>query len=223
MELRNMFRIVRQWWWLVAIPVVIVGVYTLLTLDHPAPQYQVVMRFAAGTEPAGLSIDYDRYYPWLASEYVARGLAEVAESGSFAGAVSERLVTQGLDVAASAIQGRIISDYLQSVFVIYITWQNADQIVPLAEAVTLELTQNAAAYYPQIKDVGIAARRLDAPNPMQLSPSLRAQLLSPSLKLAVALAAGLGLAFLAHYLDPSVREPADLKDTGLPILGRIPR
>ena len=36
----------------------------------------VAMRFAAGTEPAGLSEDYDRYYPWATSEYIANGLAD---------------------------------------------------------------------------------------------------------------------------------------------------
>ena len=45
----------------------------------------------------------------------------------------------------------------------------------------------------------------------------------PVILLALALAAGIMLAALAHYLDPVVRERRDLEQTGLPVLAAIPR
>lgn len=223
MELRQMFKVGLRWWWLIVLPVVVVGAYVGLTYRRPALAYQVVLRFAAGSDPAGLSVDYDRYYPWLTSEYIANGLADVARTGAFAEAVQARLAGQGLTVAAGAVQGAINSDNTQSIFVIYLTWPDAAQLTMLAEAVSAELTTNGAAYFPQMQGVGILARRLDAPQPVPVAPSLRVQLLGPGLRLLLALAVGGALALLAHYLDPMVWERAEVEALGVPIVGSIPR
>ena len=39
----------------------------------------------------------------------------------------------------------------------------------------------------------------------------------------IALAAGIGLAFLAHYLDDLIRSREDLDGLGLPVIGESPR
>lgn len=222
MELRQLMKIGLRWWWLIILPVLGVGLYSGFTYHRPAPTYQVVLRFAAGSDPAGLSVDYDRYYPWLTSEYIANGLADVARTGAFAEAVQARLAEQGLAVTAGAVQDALSSDNTQSIFVIYLTWPDAAQLPMLAEAVSAELTTNGAAYFPQMQGVGILARRLDAPQPVLVAPSLRAQLLGPGLRLLLALVVGLALAFLAHYLDPTVRESAEIEALGVPIVGAIP-
>ena len=223
MELRQMYKILLRWWWLVAIPVFVVAAYVGLTYHPPATNYQVVMRFATGTAPAGLSQEYDRYYPWLTSEYIANGLADIAVTGAFAEAITARLAEQGIVVAPAAVQGAIISDNAQSVFVIYLTWPDPAQIVDVAEAITTELTENGAAYFPQLAALGNVARRLDSPTPVPLTPGLRAQLLGPGLRLLLAVAAGVGLAFLAHTLDPTVQEKADVEALGIRVLTSIPR
>ncbi|MFP4343176.1 MAG: hypothetical protein ACLFU8_00655 [Anaerolineales bacterium] len=220
MELRQMLKVSFRWAWLIAIPVVVALGYVALTYRPPGVSYQVVMRFAAGTAPAGLSLDYDRYYPWLTSEYIANGLADVAETGAFAQTVAERLAAEGVAIPPTSIRGAIVTDNAQSIIVVYLTWPDPEQIVPLADAVTAELELGGATYYPQLADVGIAARRLDEPVPVPLAPSLRAQLLGPGLKILLAGGVGAGLAFLAHYLDPLVRERQELD---LPLLGAIPR
>ncbi|MBN1874457.1 MAG: hypothetical protein JXA33_09530 [Anaerolineae bacterium] len=223
MELQLMFKILMRWWWLVVIPVIVVIAITAFTYHSPPLNYQVVMRFSTGGEPAGQSEDYDRYYAWLSSEYIANGLADIAQTGAFATAVAQRLNQQGLNITPAAIQAAIVSDNAQSVFVIYITWTNPEQLITLAEAISDELTENGAAYYPQIGDIGITARRVDTPTPIPLPLSLKAQLLGPLLRLTLAMAVGLGLAFLAHYLDPFVREPENLQALEIPILVNIPR
>jgi capsular polysaccharide biosynthesis protein len=223
MDLRKMIKVLLRWWWLVLLPVVVVAAYVGLTYQPPATTYQIVMRYAAGTEPAGLSLDYDRYYPWLTSEYVANGLADVAETRVFADAVVARLAEAGQAVQPGAVQGAIVTDNAQSILVVYLTWSDAVQIVPIAEAITEELTKNGAAYYPQMAAVGPVVRLLDPPEPRPLAPSLRAQLLGPGLRLMLAVAVGLGLAFLAHYLDPTVRERAEIEAHGVIVRGVIPR
>jgi capsular polysaccharide biosynthesis protein len=223
MRLRTYLKILLRRWWLVAAPVAVVALYLLVTYARPGTTYQVVMRFSAGTEPAGLSEDYDRYYPWLTSEYVANGLADVAETGAFAQAVAARTREAGASISADAIQHSIVTDNAQSILVVYLTWPDPDQIVPLAEAVTAELVENGAAYYPQLEGVGPAVQRLDDPVPVPLPPGLRAQLLGPAIRLGLAFAVGVALALLWHYLDPTVREGAELEALGVSVLAHIPR
>jgi len=223
MELKIYWKILLRRWWLVVAPVAVVAIYVAATYTPPAPVYQVVMRFAAGTKPAGLSEDYDRYYPWLASEYIANGLADVAETGAFAQAVASRLTEAGLEVAPAAIQSAIVTDNAQSILVVYLTWPDAEQIVAVAEAITAELTGNGATYFPQLEGVEPAVRLLDTPAPVSLPPGLRTQLMGPAIKIGLAFVVGVALALLWHYLDPTVREAAELEELGVDVLAEIPR
>jgi len=222
MELRIYWKILIRRWWLVVAPVVVVAFYVAATYTPPGPVYQVVMRFAAGTKLAGLSEDYDRYYPWLTSEYIANGLADVAESGVFAQAVASRLAEAGYEVAPGAIQPAIVTDNAQSILVVYLTWPDAEQIVAVAEAITAELTGNGAAYFPQLEGVEPAVRPVDVPMPVMLPPGLRTQLMGPAVKIGLALVVGVALALLWHYLDPTVHEAAELEALGLDVLAEIP-
>ncbi|MBU0704751.1 MAG: hypothetical protein KKC18_12895, partial [Chloroflexi bacterium] len=204
----------------VVVPVLVVAAYAAAAYVPPSPVYQAVMRFAAGTKPAGLSEDYDRYYPWLTSEYVANGLADVAETGIFAQAVAARLGEPNL---AASIQPAIVTDNAQSILVVYLTWPDAEQIVAVAEAITAELTENGAAYFPQLTDIEPGVRLLDAPAPVPLAPGLRTQLMGPAIRIGLAFVVGVSLALLWHYLDPTVRETAELERLGLGVLAEIPR
>lgn len=223
MELRVYAKILLRRWWLVVAPVAVVAVAVAVSYAPPPIAYQVVMRFSAGTEPAGLSLDYDRYYPWQTSEYIADAMADAAETGVFAQAVGARLDQLGYDVSASDIQGAIVTDNGRSIMVVYLTWLDPDQIVAVAESVADELVENSAAYYPQLENLEPALRPLDDPVPTPLPPSLRAQLTGPVIKLALALFIGVGLAFLWHYLDPTVWEREELEELGWNVLARIPR
>lgn len=226
MELRRLIRILLRRWWLVAAPVLVVLAHLAVTYRPPPTAYQVVMRFATGTTPAGLSVDYDRYYAWLTSEYIANGLADIARTRAFAEAVTARLAGEGLIVDAAAIQGAIVTDNAQSILVVYLTWPDPQGAVAVARAVAAELTGNGAAYFPQIprpEEVGAVARLLDEPVAVPLPPGLRAQLLGPAIRLILALGAGVGLALIGHYLDPTVREEEELEAMGVRVLARIPK
>lgn len=222
MEFKHMLKILLRWWWLAVIPVLIVSVYVTLTFQHPPMSYQIIMRFMAGGEPtATLSVDYDRYHAWLSSEYIARGLANIAKTGEFAKAVTQRLFEDGLDTPSNAFG--IASDYAESVLVIYLTSGNREAIVPIANAISDELTQNGPAYFPQMGGIGTIARQVDEPVPTAMPPSLKAQLLGPALRVALAGGIGLGLVFLAHYLDPMTREPSEIEASGIPVVASIPK
>jgi succinoglycan biosynthesis transport protein ExoP len=223
MELRTYWKVLTRRWWLVVAPVLVVLAQTVITYRPPTMTYQVVMRFAAGTQAAGLSEDYDRYYPWVTSEYIAKNMADVAETGVFAQAVASRLAKTGHQVPPGTIQPAIATDSAKSIFVVYLTWPDAEQIVAVAEAITAELTGNGAAYFPQLEGVEPAVRPVDVPTPVPLPPGLRAQLMGPTVKIGLALVVGVALALLWHYLDPTVHESAELEALGLVVLTEIPR
>jgi capsular polysaccharide biosynthesis protein len=223
MELRTYWKILIRRWWLIAAPVLVVTLYVAVTYVPPGPIYQVVVRYAAGTNPAGLSEDYDRYYPWLTSEYVANGLADVAVTGAFAQAVSSRLVEAGYEISSGDIQRAIVTDNAQSILVVYLTWRNAEQIVVVADAITAELTENGAAYFPQLEGIEPGVRLLDLPTPTSLPPGLRSQLMGPAIRIGLALVIGIGLALLWHYLDPTIREATELENLEINVLAEIPR
>ncbi len=226
MELCAFIRILLRRWWLVVAPVLVVLAHLVVTYRPPPTTYQVVMRFAAGTTPAGLSVDYDRYYAWLTSEYIANGLADIARTRAFAEAVAARLAEVGLNVDAGAIQGAIVTDNAQSIMVVYLAWPDPQQAVTVAQAVAREITENGTAYFPQIprpEEVGPVARLLDAPVPAPLPPGLRSQLLGPAIRLTLALGVGVALALVWHYQDPTVRDAAELEAMGIQVLVRIPR
>ncbi|MCA9976965.1 MAG: hypothetical protein KC413_14490, partial [Anaerolineales bacterium] len=88
-------------------------------------------------------------------------------------------------------------------------------------AITVLVTQNAAAL-PQLGGETAVIVPLDEPIVNQVSAGLRAQLDLP-LRVILALGAGVGLALLVEYLDPTVRTRAQVEELGLPILGDIPR
>ena len=63
---------------------------------------------------------------------------------------------------------------------------------------------------------------LDEPVINQIPAGFRATLDLP-LRLVLAVGAGLGLAFLADYMDPTVRDRRELEAIGLDVLAEIPR
>jgi capsular polysaccharide biosynthesis protein len=223
MELKTYWRILIRRWWLVVVPVAVVALYTVVTYTAPAPTYQVVMRFAAGTKPVGLSEDYDRYYAWATSEYIANGLADAAMGEVFAREVASRLGGMGLDAKPADIQPRIVTDSDQSILVVYLLWPDSEQSVVVSEAIATELGENGATYFPQLEGVEPAVRLLDTPTPVPIAPGLRSQLMGPATKIGLALVVGIALALLWHYLDPTVHEAQELESMGLQVLGEMPR
>lgn len=223
--LRAYARIFLRRWWMIVLPVAAMLALTLAT-SRPAGgvSYQTVMRFSAGlpAEDNPNVFDYDRYYAWLTSEYAARGMGDVLRTGKFAEGVSARLKAGGADVPWQQIQGAITSDFKQSIVVVYLNWGVEAQIVPISNAIAQEITTNTGAYWPQMDGKTPAMRQLDSPVPAAIAPPLRSRFDLP-VRLLIALAAGLALAFASYALDPFIRERHQLERLGWDVLGEIPK
>jgi capsular polysaccharide biosynthesis protein len=226
MMLTDYVRIVVRRWWLVVLPLVPIALITWLTTPSAAPTtYVVTMTFAVGLPPEPLrdqAYNYDRHYNWLASEYVTQGFALIVGKGTFAENVARRLARQ--DVALRApLAGAIRSEYRSSVLVIYVSWPDAEQAAQIAQAVVDELNENYEAYWPQLKGAGASPVRLMDPIvPVATPAPLRNQLDLP-LRIALGLAAGIGLALLWHHYDPFIRERREIERLGFSIIAEIPQ
>lgn len=218
MELRQIGRILWRRWWLLVILLAVVLIVSLATYRPPAPVYRAAMRFAVGIEgsgPATAASGEGRSDAWLASEYLADDLSEVLRGGDFADRISQKV---GFAVPAGALfasrEHRIMS--------VSIDWPDRDQLQAIAEAVGAAVQDGGAEYFPQLAGIGAQAVLVDGPGISEVGRSLKDKLDLP-LRLFVALAAGVALAFLWDYLDDSVRDRAEAEALGAPVLGEIPR
>ena len=224
MEFRQLVRILLRRRWLVVLPALVLGAVAIVTYGPPQPTFAATMRFAVGYTPDPNSQSlYDRFYPaWLASEYIAGGLSDWARTGNFAEAVSEDLAVRNVDVPPAAVAASIVSDHTRSIVVLYFTGNDPALLQSIAESAARVLQTRNATVFPQNGPHGASVTPLDNPAVGAAPPSLRARL-ELSIRIGLAMAAGLVLALLAHYRDPMIRERSDVEALGLSIVGEIPK
>jgi capsular polysaccharide biosynthesis protein len=220
MELRLILKILLRHWWLVIVPPVLVGIITLITYQAPATAYATTLRFAVGYPPeANLASLYDRKYPaWLASEYIAGGLSDWAKTGDFAQAVA---ADAGAGLTPAEVAGSITSDHLRSIVVLYLNGSDTAKLTAIGTSAIKVLQTRNSQVFPQNGD-GATVTALDSVSIGAAPPSLRNRLDIP-IRVALGLALGVALAFIAHYFDPRVRDRNEVEALGLAIIGEIPK
>jgi capsular polysaccharide biosynthesis protein len=227
MELREYWHIIRRRWWLPVGLAVAVGLLTVVMqrpwLPRP-PSYTASMRFNVGVQPQRLSdaYTYDRYYTMLTSEYLVDDMGEIVRSQRFAEEVSHRLADQGIVVPAGAIGANTQPGKLHRILTVNVSWGDATQLKAIAEAVAATVTEGSAEFFSQFSAEEADIRLIDPPVISGVGRSAREQLDLP-LRIALALVAGVALAFLLHYLDDYVRERSDLEKLDIVVLGEVPR
>lgn len=211
--------ILRRRWPALILPALVIAAASLMTAPvTPPPTYAVTMRFAGGLPPERVSSStygFDGHYNWLASEYVTRALAQAVETGAFAANLSARLAAEKIVVPVGVVRSEYVASYLK----VTVSWADGPQAEAIARAVVAELTENAAAYWPQLADASASpVRLLDPPAAVATPAPLRSRFDLP-VRIALAVAAGLLAAFAWHALDPYVR---DARQIDLPMLAEAP-
>lgn len=224
MELRRYWTILRRYWLLALIPAAIVLALGLATWQPAPTVYNAGVRFIVGQPPGAAAAEQDeqRYYNWLASEYIVNGLTDWIRGGRFAQAVSDRLAAQGIDAPPGLIQGGLAVDNTRSLLTVSLTTGDPTLLPAMLNGVIAVLTEDNAAALPQLGGQRAVLTQLDEPVVNPIAPGIRGQLDLP-LRVGLALVAGLLLALLAHYLDPTVRDRAEVEGLGLPVLGQVPK
>jgi capsular polysaccharide biosynthesis protein len=226
MELRQLWNIVRRRWWLILLPSLAALAYAALSYVRTPPSggFTTAIRFTAA-EPADTDTqgyEDSSYYPWLASEYVVNALTDWSKTTSFAQEVSAVLAAQDVEIPASALQGRIAADNERSVMVLYLSWHDPEELAAIASAASQVLETRSGAYFPQVSAGGLRVVPLDEPAIAPVPPPLSSRF-DPIIRFGLGLAAGIALAFLFEYLDPTLRDRREVEAIGLHVLVEVPR
>jgi capsular polysaccharide biosynthesis protein len=224
MELRHYWKILKRRWLLVLIPAIIVLGIGLLTYQPPATVYNSGVRFIVGQLPAaGTELkDEQRYYNWLTSEYIVNGLTDWVQGGEFSAAVSDYLAKQGHEVPDHAVQAGLVADNARSMLTISLTYADPEMLAVMMDGVIAVLTSENAQALPQLGGETAILTQLDQPVVNPLPAGIGNQLDLP-LRIMLAMVAGVALAFLVEYLDPTIRDRQEAEGLGFNILGEIPR
>jgi capsular polysaccharide biosynthesis protein len=230
MELKQLWAVIVRWWWLIVIPTLVALALTLPSLRNvisPPPGYAVHIRFTASQPPLADSahtFEDQSYIPWLASEYAVVNLAAWMRTDTFADEIAKALKAEGHDLPPESVRGAIANaDAARSIMTLYLAWSNPDEIKLIAEAAITVLREQNQVYFPQFGAQKAVITPLDDVIIVPTAPPITSRL-SPLVRVLVGLAAGLALAFLAEYLDPTIRNRRDVEALfDLPVLSEIPR
>jgi len=221
MELLLYWHIIRKRLWITLLILLAFLLSYFVSGSDTTALYTATMRFVVGVRPElgkeGL-YTYDRYYTWLTAEYLLDDLAEVIKSRAFAGDVSQ---AAGLEIPPGPIQGATSAGKLHRILTVHITWPNPDELQQISAAAVGVLLERASSYFAQLGTEDAVISLIDPPVVSAVGPSLRERLDLP-LRLLIALAVGVALAFLLDYLDDSLRDRQDVQALQLPLLGEIP-
>ena len=224
MELRAYWRVLRRRWLLVVVPAVAVLALGLISYSPPPAAYNGGIRFIVAQSPSdgATASDEERLANWQTSEYIVNGLTDWSKSGHFAGLVSQRLAQKGMNVPPQAVQGSIAADNARSMLTISMTFGDAAVLEEMLNAGAAVLLEDNASGLPQLGGEQADLVQLDQPIVNQISAGILDQLDLP-LRIALALAAGVGLALLVEYIDPTIRDRQEVETMGLPVIGEIPK
>jgi len=221
MDLLRYWYVLRRRAWIV---VALMAATAVSYAVAPPPRtigYVANMRFVVGVLPEesdGSYYTYDRYYTWLTAEYLVDELSEIVKSRAFAGDVAT--IAQ-VAVPAGAIQGATAAGKLHRILSVSITWDSAQELEAIADAVAEVLTHRADIYFAQLGTEQAVVHLIDPPVLAPLQPSLRERL-DLALRLGLAAVLGTILVLALHALDTTVRTKSEIEALGVAVLAQIP-
>jgi capsular polysaccharide biosynthesis protein len=229
-ELREYWTIVRRRWWLPLAITLVAFVASTVVGIRGAAAYRTDLRVAVSTLP---SIDprnvegFDAvYYSNLTSEYLADDMSEFIHSEAFAGEVRRELATaRGMDVDVNYIINATRTKKTHRFIDVTVMSPTFEEGQELAGSISRILNDQArmAGYLQALTAYTTQMRVITPPATRRANtgPGLVSEI---GLRTLVGLLVGIGLAFLVHYVDPSVRSRQEVEDLlRLPVLGAIPR
>jgi capsular polysaccharide biosynthesis protein len=232
MELLAIWKLVRRRWWLIALPALAAFVITLPSLPDvvsPPVSHLVQIRLTAAAPPGDslegtVTTPYEDavYVPLLASEYVVVNMPHWITSDSFVDEVKQVLRAQDHPAADEDLSGAFAADGFRSILTLYVVWDDAEAIRDIASAAITVLQTRNQAYFPQFAAEPVEVIALDSIDVTDIAPPITARI-GPLLRIMIGLAAGVGLAVLAEYLDRSIHTRDDIEAIGLTVLAEIPR
>lgn len=223
LELRTYLGILRRRWPFVVIPTLIVLLLAIATFQVPKPSYKVQMQYIV-SQPPSVSAETDeeaRQFTWVTSQYVVNAVNDWSDGTDFAGRIARQLNAQGIEIDTLAVANSIEVDTFRSILELVFVHPDRETIEAMANAATVVLQNDNTAAVPHLGQTKAQIVPIDEVIVQTLGAGIGAYLDIP-LRLFVALAAGVGLAFLIEYIDPKIRTRSQVLAINIPVLGEIP-
>lgn len=219
----------RRRWWLIILPSLVLlalmlvrGAFAPAPLAQGASGYNTVVRFSATQALEAIpNRDGDFQDIWLSSELTVKALISWAKTSSFAREVASTVEAQhGVTIDATLLS--IAADHERSVGQLFISWNNPDELVQIAESALVVLQNQSQDYFPQFGNQPAHVTILDDIRIQPVPPPITDRFGSV-LQIGVALFLGFVLAFTLEITDRTLRRPDQIAQLGLDILAYIPR
>lgn len=220
MELLTVSRILLRRWWLVLIPVVITAVLAVpdfLNRRATSGGFSASLQYTAFQSMSAIPRDGDYQDIWLSSELTVNAFTDWVHGSSFKQEIAARL---GGNVDVSVLTIR--ADNGRSLGVITFEHPDAVQLETIVTTAIEVMQTRSAEYFGQLGGEPAQVTILDRSTVVPAAPPLTDRF-APFVRIGLGLLAGIGLAFLAHYLDPIVRRREEIETLGLPVIATIPK
>lgn len=202
----------------------------LLATYTPAEQVQrIEMHFIVGQEPlvdSTLITEEERYFRWVASEYIVYGVHDWASATLFAEEVSERMIAAGYDdYNVEEVDSNMYASVQRSRLLLGVVAGDEETVKDFAEIATSVLLEQAGAGIPQLQNEPAAIFPIDPladPLVTQISQTISDQTALP-IRLVIGMLSGFIVAAVVELFDPTIRYRDAAKRLNLPLLGEIPK
>jgi capsular polysaccharide biosynthesis protein len=224
MELMLVLRVLLRRWWLALIPVIVVAAITipdfLRERGTAAGGFTTTIRYSAAQVLEAIpGRDGDFQDVWLASELAVNALTDWVRTSSFVSEIVREAGAKNVEVNPAALS--IAADNKRSVGQLTISYPDDVALQAIINAAIEVLKTRAQNYFPQLGGHAAQVTVLDVPV-INAAPPPITNRLAPVFKIIVGLVAGVGLAFLAEYLDPTLRRREQVEALGLPVIATLP-
>ncbi len=224
LELLNLWRILRRWWWIGIIPVIITVALTLPSVLSRTPSAggftKRIDYTAAQSLEALPRTDGDYQDIWRSSELTVNAFTDWLRGSRFKEEVISLLDGQGVTVEAGGIG--IAADNASSIGRIELSYADGALLENISDAVIEVLSTRSQTYFAQLGDTPASVSILNE-SPVTATPPPLADRFGSLVRIGLGVLAGIVLMAAAHFLDPFLRSRRDLEVDGLRVVGLIPR
>lgn len=229
MELRHYFDILRRSWPIVVgLPLLVALLTIALWFALPGRYGTQVTMFITqaqiATSPADTILpDYNNYNSWAASEYIVDDMLQLVQTRRFAQDIVAYVQAQrGVALDVEQVRLGLSAERKHRAVYLNVEANNRDQATWIAQAAVEMVRKRGLEYWNRQDSAQLNVSVLDAPESSSRVGGTVGLAVDLGIRTLLALLLALGIAFLRHYLDTSVRRQDDVEALGLPVVGTIP-
>jgi capsular polysaccharide biosynthesis protein len=184
----------------------------------------VTQRPIGGQEAETVLPDQNNRESWTASEYVVDDILQLVKTRRYAEDVALWIEAEhGRRIKVKDITEAIDAHRTHRMIYLTATFGTPEDARYIVEGATTMLQQRGLEYWGREESTSLNVSLLDLPEEAEPVQGLAGLAVDVVLRSMLALILGIGLAFLRHYLDQSLRRKNEVEDLiGLPVLGTIP-